>query len=163
MSDHEVSRHAAIAAAAELDDEQEQAGQAEHPYHRVPRAVAPSQVYSIRLPVDRIEELRVLAAESDERPTSLIRRWVLEHLDEASPHPQTNGTARHATDQFRLSWFLRHPDSSTAAHTHFLEHSASTEVLMIFGTTRGSEGSENVANESTVDREFERLTRSLRV
>jgi len=75
MSDHEVSRHAAIAAAAELDDEQEQAGQAERPYHRVLRAVAPSQVYSIRLPVDRIEELRLLAAESDERPTSLIRRW----------------------------------------------------------------------------------------
>ena len=147
----------------ELDDEQEQAGQAERPYHRVLRAVAPSQVYSIRLPVDRIEELRLLAAESDERPTSLIRRWVLEHLDEASRRPQTNGTARHATDQFRLSWFLRHPDSHAAAHARFLEHSACTAVLMIFGPTRASERSEKVANDSTVDREFERLTRSLRV
>jgi len=163
MSDHEVSRHAAIAAAAELDDEQEQAGQAERPYQRVPRAVAPSQVYSIRLPVDRIEELRLLAAESDERPTSLIRRWVLEHLDEASPHPQTEDTARHATGQILLNGFLRHPDSYAAAHARFLEHSAFTDVLMIFGPTRGTEGSENVANESTTDREFDRLTRSLRV
>lgn len=44
------------------------------------RAEEPSQVYSIRIPVDRLEQLRVIAAGNGERPTALLRRWALERL-----------------------------------------------------------------------------------
>lgn len=39
-----------------------------------------SQVYSVRIPVDRLEELRRLAAERGLRPTALLRQFVLERL-----------------------------------------------------------------------------------
>ncbi|HWL37458.1 MAG TPA: hypothetical protein VNQ77_14835 [Frankiaceae bacterium] len=39
-----------------------------------------SQVYSIRIPVDRLEDLRALAAARGEAPTALMREWVLERL-----------------------------------------------------------------------------------
>ena len=41
----------------------------------------PSQVYSLRLPVDRIEEVRQLAVSQSLAPTALLRRWILERLD----------------------------------------------------------------------------------
>lgn len=47
----------------------------------------PSQVYSIRIPVERLEELRRLAAERDTAPTALMRRWVLERLDVEQRRP----------------------------------------------------------------------------
>jgi len=50
--------------------------------HREP-AKSPTAVYSVRIPVDRIEELRQLAAERDVQPTALIRTWVLAQLDTA--------------------------------------------------------------------------------
>jgi hypothetical protein len=50
--------------------------------HREP-AKSPTAVYSVRIPVDRIEELRQLAAERDVQPTALIRTWVLAQLDAA--------------------------------------------------------------------------------
>jgi hypothetical protein len=43
-----------------------------------------SQVYSIRIPVERIEELRQLAIGRGVAPTVLVRRWVLERLDAES-------------------------------------------------------------------------------
>lgn len=39
------------------------------------------QVYTVRIPMDRIERLRELAAELGVPPSSLIRQWVLERLD----------------------------------------------------------------------------------
>ena len=50
--------------------------------HREP-AKTPTAVYSIRIPVERIEELRQLAAERGVAPTALIRTWVLAQLDAA--------------------------------------------------------------------------------
>jgi hypothetical protein len=50
--------------------------------HREP-ATSPTAVYSVRIPVDRIEELRQLAAERGVQPTALIRVWVLAQLDAA--------------------------------------------------------------------------------
>jgi len=50
--------------------------------HRQP-SKSPTAVYSVRIPVDRIEELRALAAERGVQPTALIRAWVLAHLDAA--------------------------------------------------------------------------------
>jgi hypothetical protein len=50
--------------------------------HREP-VRSPTAVSSVRIPVDRIEELRQLAAERDVQPTVLIRVWVLTQLDTA--------------------------------------------------------------------------------
>jgi hypothetical protein len=50
--------------------------------HREP-AKSPTAVYSVRIPVDRIDELRQLAAERGVQPTGLIRTWVLAQLDAA--------------------------------------------------------------------------------
>ncbi|MGH3802510.1 MAG: hypothetical protein ACRDTD_20785 [Pseudonocardiaceae bacterium] len=50
--------------------------------HREPTK-NPTAVYSVRIPVDRIEELRQLAAGRDVQPTALIRTWVLAQLDAA--------------------------------------------------------------------------------
>ncbi|MDQ5855022.1 MAG: hypothetical protein M3302_01595 [Actinomycetota bacterium] len=44
---------------------------------------SPTAVYSVRIPVERIEELRKLAAERGVAPTALIRTWVLAQLDTA--------------------------------------------------------------------------------
>lgn len=50
--------------------------------HREPSS-GPTAVYSVRVPVDRLEELRELAAARGVQPTVLIRTWVLAHLDAA--------------------------------------------------------------------------------
>jgi len=50
--------------------------------HREP-SKSPTAVYSVRIPVERIEELRELAASRAVQPTALIRAWVLAHLDAA--------------------------------------------------------------------------------
>jgi hypothetical protein len=41
-----------------------------------------SQVYSVRIPVDRLEQLRRLAADLGVRPTALLRQFVLDRLDQ---------------------------------------------------------------------------------
>lgn len=45
-----------------------------------------SQVYSVRIPVDKLEELRSLAEARGVQPTALMRQFVLERLEiEAAP------------------------------------------------------------------------------
>lgn len=63
---------------AEREEASEEEGRA---YVRPRPPEGPSQVYSIRLPVDRLEELRRLAEARGEPPTTMIREWVLERLD----------------------------------------------------------------------------------
>jgi hypothetical protein len=46
------------------------------------RAEDPSQVYSIRIPVARLEQLRRLAESRGMTPTALARLWVLQRLDQ---------------------------------------------------------------------------------
>ena len=62
-------------------------------------------MYSVRIPVDRIEELRQLAADRGIQPTALIRTWVLAQLDAArSPedHAQRwERDVRATTEQLR--------------------------------------------------------------
>jgi hypothetical protein len=41
-------------------------------------AADPAQVYAVRFPASRLAELRQVADELGEPPTTLIRRWVLE-------------------------------------------------------------------------------------
>ncbi|MGH3545047.1 MAG: hypothetical protein ACRDPW_03875 [Mycobacteriales bacterium] len=42
----------------------------------------PSQVYSLRIPVDKLEELRTHAEWQHLNPSALIRLWVLERLEQ---------------------------------------------------------------------------------
>lgn len=77
MADKELADRIAAAvedAEATADDE------LEWTRHQQP-ATSPTAVYSVRIPVDRIEELRKLAAERGVQPTALIRAWVLAQLD----------------------------------------------------------------------------------
>ena len=41
----------------------------------------PAQVYSVRIPVDRLADLKALADSNDVAPSAMIRDWVLERLD----------------------------------------------------------------------------------
>lgn len=41
----------------------------------------PAQVYSVRIPVDRLAQLKTLADSQDVAPSTMIREWVLERLD----------------------------------------------------------------------------------
>ena len=41
-----------------------------------------SSVYGLRLPDERIEQLRRLAEVRGIEPSTLVRQWVIEHLDE---------------------------------------------------------------------------------
>jgi hypothetical protein len=43
----------------------------------------PSQVYSVRIPVARLEQLRQRAAAEGLAPSALMRQWVIEQLDAA--------------------------------------------------------------------------------
>ncbi len=48
--------------------------------HRRP-PTAPAQVYTVRIPVDRLAELRQVAAERAVPPSVLLRSWAIEQLD----------------------------------------------------------------------------------
>jgi|SRR5579885_3396578 len=51
-------------------------------FHSRRPSVDPSQVYSVRMPVAKLEQLRQLAAKAEMNPSSLMRQWILERLDE---------------------------------------------------------------------------------
>ncbi len=76
----------AEAAEAEAVAEMEDGGEAPaQPVQRARRQAAdPSQVYSVRIPVDRLEQLRRLADTRGVAPTALVRQFVLEALDRES-------------------------------------------------------------------------------
>lgn len=63
----------------DLDESYDAEATAEATRRRMRRVA--SQVYSVRIPVDRLEDLRQLAVARNEAPTALMRRWVLERLD----------------------------------------------------------------------------------
>lgn len=79
---------------------------------RTPRR-DPAQVYSIRIPVEKIEALRRLAAHRNEAPTALMRAWVLERLEAetrqsrpATPAVSVDATAARAAHAFHAVFFL---------------------------------------------------------
>jgi hypothetical protein len=47
-------------------------------------AKEPAQVYSLRIPVEKLAELRRLAEERHLTPSALMRSWVLERLEQES-------------------------------------------------------------------------------
>ncbi len=79
MADKELADR--IAAAVE-DAEVTSDDELDWKRHQEP-AKNPAAVYSVRIPVDRIEELRRLAEDRGVPPTALIRTWVLAQLDAA--------------------------------------------------------------------------------
>lgn len=66
-----------VADAAERHAEDEDHGPS---YRRRHPPQDPAQVYSLRIPVDQIEELRQLAADKGVTPSALMRAWVLERI-----------------------------------------------------------------------------------
>jgi hypothetical protein len=73
---------------AEVAEVEEAAEQEERPHYRNRRrSASPSQVYSIRIPVDQLEELRRMAEHLEVAPTAMMRDWILERL-EASQAPK---------------------------------------------------------------------------
>jgi aryl-alcohol dehydrogenase-like predicted oxidoreductase len=55
------------------------------------RTAGGSRVYGLRLPVERIEQLRRVAQTRGMDPSTLARQWVIAQLDEAE---QSGNTAR---------------------------------------------------------------------
>jgi hypothetical protein len=53
----------------------------ERTFVQIPPPKEPSQVYSVRIPVARLDELRKIAAGCEQAPSTLLREWVLERLD----------------------------------------------------------------------------------
>lgn len=51
----------------------------------------PSQVYSIRVPVERLEEIRNLAATRGVPPTVMLREWIIEYLDREIASSRASG------------------------------------------------------------------------
>lgn len=68
---------AAEAAEAERRAENEDHGPS---YRRKHPRRDPAQVYSLRIPIDQIEELRQLASDKGVTPSALMREWVLERI-----------------------------------------------------------------------------------
>ncbi len=64
------------------------------------RAKDPSQVYSVRIPVDRLEQLRRAAATRGSAPSALIRELVVAFLDDQPVEP-TITTATEALEVLR--------------------------------------------------------------
>jgi len=62
--------------------ERRQSEEDERPYVRPTRPVRGGQVYSVRIPVEKIEALRKIAVELEVQPSALMRQWVLERLDD---------------------------------------------------------------------------------
>lgn len=95
------SIHAALTAEA-IDAE----ARRDEPPGRMHRARAgtegTSQVYTVRMPADRLAELRQVAESSGEQPSTLMRRWVLERLDDERAHqPDLADVRRTLTDAVR--------------------------------------------------------------
>lgn len=62
--------------------EDEDALEDESQEYRRPRPPKePSQVYSVRIPVDRLEQLRRVAERRRVAPSALLREWVVDRLD----------------------------------------------------------------------------------
>ncbi|MBI4730318.1 MAG: hypothetical protein HY775_12615 [Acidobacteria bacterium] len=76
--------HETVREEAERHEALEQRGKLDvFPFTRLRRyAKESSQVYAIRIPVSRLRAIRWLADRRKERPTALLREWVLERLDE---------------------------------------------------------------------------------
>ena len=75
-----------IAAIADIEEDE-----TDEPVVEIAPPDQPSQVYSIRMPIARVEQLRKAASTKGVAPTQLMRQWVIERLD--SDRPQGTPTS----------------------------------------------------------------------
>jgi len=69
--------------AAEAEEPERHRDEPSKPMFRSRRQASdPAQVYSVRMPVAKLEQLRRLAAKVETNPSSLMRQWILERLEE---------------------------------------------------------------------------------
>lgn len=68
-----------------------------------------SQVYSIRVPVERLEQVRALAKERNLQPTAMLREWVLARLDAETAPQGTEKSRAPDTPQSRSTRRLANP------------------------------------------------------
>jgi hypothetical protein len=73
--------------AREAEEAEERRDEPTRLVRRAKPARRPAQVYSVRMPVDRIELLRQIAERVGLSPSTLMREWVLERLDNETPAP----------------------------------------------------------------------------
>ena len=71
--------------AEEAEERIERGEQARPPSHRVRLPRDRAQVYSLRMPVDRLEQLRRAAEQVGVSLSTLMRTWVLERLNAENP------------------------------------------------------------------------------
>lgn len=70
--------------------------------HRARVGGGAGQVYTVRMPAERLAEPREIARLSGEQPSALTRRWVLERMDtERSYRPDLADVRRTLTDALR--------------------------------------------------------------
>lgn len=53
------------------------------------------QVYSVRIPVERLEEIRARSAKTGEPASAMLRRWIVERLDALDPAVARETPARY--------------------------------------------------------------------
>ncbi|MBO0686689.1 MAG: hypothetical protein J2P45_26380 [Candidatus Dormibacteraeota bacterium] len=69
----------------ELAEEEEALrGEPGGPLHRTRPPRDPAQVYSVRMPVHLLDQLRRVAEDMGTTPSNLIRMWVVERLEQGS-------------------------------------------------------------------------------
>ncbi|MGI9192975.1 MAG: hypothetical protein ACR2FO_00455 [Actinomycetota bacterium] len=56
-------------------------------YRAIPRAQDPSQVYSVRIPVEQLSKLKKMAKARGLQPSAMMRAWVLERLNIEGEEP----------------------------------------------------------------------------
>jgi hypothetical protein len=72
-----------LARESEEAEERRERGGDDAPLYRSTRPPRdPAQVYSVRMPVERLGALRRVADERSMTPSALLRQWVLERLDQ---------------------------------------------------------------------------------
>lgn len=110
MNDIRKMLESEAAEARAVADEEERGEREPAPAQRARRqATDPSQVYSVRIPVDRLAQLRALADERGETPSALLRRFVLERLDRESMPPQVEELPERDPHELRLGQSRRAP------------------------------------------------------
>lgn len=92
---------------AEVAEQAEQTRDAFTKMYRSERLPSdPSQVYSVRIPVSRLEKIRRIAAKYKMPPTSMLRQWILERLDFEEQSGGGSGNAFAATEAQEQIIFL---------------------------------------------------------
>ena len=81
MSDQEIDQRLAQEA-ADIEERWARGQKASRRLHRNRPRAEPSLLYNVRMPASRLEQLRDLARREGLPPSTLMRQWVIERLDQ---------------------------------------------------------------------------------